>query len=132
MGSHSRATATPAAPARQPTAPKPHAALQTCPGCRTTTGPEGALCPKGGSRYPAPGDRQTAIAALVVGGTIFGVGMLVREPNPGVGDWIAFAGGLGLIGAVVLSFASFGRVAGVLEPFGIGQSQMPWQPFPPR
>ena len=38
-----------------------------CPGCQTTTGSPGALCPSCGSRYPSPRGAMVGIAAALLG-----------------------------------------------------------------
>jgi hypothetical protein len=50
-----------------------------CPGCHTTTGPPGALCPACGSRFPSPRVAMVGIAVALLGGFFLfleGVGWL--------------------------------------------------------
>jgi len=64
----------------------------TCPGCKSTQGPPGALCPSCGSRYPS---HQVAVAGLVIllaGAAVFGIGALAESDGAeGVGVLIGVA-----------------------------------------
>lgn len=77
------------------------ARLVTCPGCHTTAGHPGALCPACGSRYPNNQLAAVGVGALLAGVTVYGLGALVHvDTISGIGALIGFIGlGLAVYGS---------------------------------
>ena len=81
-----------------------------CPGCHTTAGPPGALCPACGSRFPSPRTAMVGIALALLGGfflllALIFTGGLLQETRRGETDvstvevfgWLFAVVGVGML-----------------------------------
>ena len=91
-----------------PAIPSPGQAPVTCPGCKTTTGYPGDLCPSCGSRYPDPRATSAAVAIGGVALVVLLIGLAVSETMVGLGI-------LGIVGAIALAVYGSGRVGPATE-----------------
>jgi zinc ribbon protein len=89
--------------------------LIECPGCHSTRGMPGALCPSCGSRYPSPGMVEWAVGVAAIGGFLLLValiakGHLLNTDDSGFFATVEGLGWLGVIAAVALAVYGSGRV----------------------